>query len=393
MDTSLDSELRAGVPLRPSEGGRPGEEAIVRNEGVRSQARHPLRRGRLGQHSEVSAAGRAGRWLAGPLLGLVLAWGLAAGAQTLPEQAGTAAAPLATPALAMYGAAAAADPVGPGDLLDVRVFGQPQMSGELRVGPDGAIAPPFLARMEVGGDTPAAIEQALQTAYARLLLHPLVSVRVAENNSRRVAVNGAVERPGVYSFSGGLSLMQALGLAGGVDPNKASSKVMIFHAPPPTSRLGANGQMTYTVNEALQTVDIDQIERDPGLNLELRPGDVIEVPEARAVYLSGDVMHPGAERIRPGLTLAQLVSESGGLLPQADGAHVRVLRLEGTTRRELVVDLGKVQRNQAPDLALEPDDIVEVSGSLPRMAGLELLDFFTGTARWRVQQSVANRIP
>jgi polysaccharide export outer membrane protein len=341
----------------------------------------------------VSAAGRAGRWLAGPLLGLVLAWGLAAGAQTLPEQAGTAAAPLATPALAMYGAAAAADPVGPGDLLDVRVFGQPQMSGELRVGPDGAIAPPFLARMEVGGDTPAAIEQALQTAYASLLLHPLVSVRVAENNSRRVAVNGAVERPGVYSFSGGLSLMQALGLAGGVDPNKASSKVMIFHAPPPTSRLGANGQMTYTVNEALQTVDIDQIERDPGLNLELRPGDVIEVSEARAVYLSGDVMHPGAERIRPGLTLAQLVSESGGLLPQADGAHVRVLRLEGTTRRELVVDLGKVQRNQAPDLALEPDDIVEVSGSLPRMAGLELLDFFTGTARWRVQQSVANRIP
>src|SRR6185437_9610244 len=134
------------------------KEAIVRNEGIRSQARHPLRRGRLGHHAEVSAAGRAGRWMAGPLLGLVLAWGLAAGAQTLPEQAGTAAAPLATPALAMYGAAAAADPVGPGDLLDVRVFGQPQMSGELRVGPDGAIAPPFLARMEVGGDTPAAIE-------------------------------------------------------------------------------------------------------------------------------------------------------------------------------------------------------------------------------------------
>lgn len=318
-------------------------------------------------------------------------------AQTLPELSTAAAVPLSAPAaasgLAMYGAASTADPVGPGDLLDVRVFGQPQLSEQLRVGPDGAIAPPFVPRMLVGGETAAAVEENLQKAYAGMLRHPLVSVRVAENNSRRVAINGAVERPGVYSFSGELSLMQALGLAGGVDASKASSKVMIFHAPPPTSRVGANGRPTYTVNEALRTIDIRQIAQDPQLNVLLSPGDVIEVPEARDVYLAGDVMRPGAEVLRPGLTLTQLISEAGGLLPQADGAHVRVLRLDGTVRRQLVVDVRKAQKNQGPDLTLEPDDIVQVPGSFARMAGLELLDFFTGTERWRVQQTVADKVP
>jgi protein involved in polysaccharide export with SLBB domain len=187
--------------------------------------------------------------------------------------------------------------------------------------------------------------------------------------------------------------MQALGLAGGVDASKASSKVMIFHAPPPTSRVGANGRPTYTVNEALRTIDIRQIAQDPQLNVLLSPGDVIEVPEARDVYLAGDVMRPGAEVLRPGLTLTQLISEAGGLLPQADGAHVRVLRLDGTVRRQLVVDVRKAQKNQGPDLTLEPDDIVQVPGSFARMAGLELLDFFTGTERWRVQQTVADKVP
>lgn len=348
--------------------------------------------------TEKQQSGRRGRRRGPGVLVLALGLGVAmgAGAQMLPEQIATqvpaAAVPEAT-GMAMYGAAATADPVGPGDLLDVRVFGQPQMSGPLRVGPDGEIAPPFLARMQVGGETPAAIEKELQTAYAGMLLHPLVSVRVTENNSRRIAINGAVERPGVYSFSGELSLLQALGLAGGVDPAKASSRVMIFHAPPATTRVDSGGKPTYTVDEVLRTVDIDQIARDPQLNVALSPGDVIEVPVARDVYLSGNVMHPGAEQIRPGLTLTQLISEAGGMLPQADGAHVRVLRLEGTARRTLMVNVFKAQRNQGPDLALEPDDIVQVPGSFARMAGLELLDFFTGTERWRVQQTVADKVP
>jgi polysaccharide export outer membrane protein len=359
-----------------------------------------ISRGERAWGGRGAAAGRGVAGVAVLAMALVLAAG--AGAQVLPELAAPlepAPAPVASavPAGAVpeiYGVAASADPVGPGDVLDVEVFGQPQLSGSLRVGPNGAIAPAFLPPLTVAGEPPQRIEQRLQQAYGRMLMHPLVSVRLLENNSRRVSINGAVPRPGVYAFSGEISLLQALALAGGVDPVKASPDVLLFHQPPVTERRGANGMPTYTTNSVLETIDLNRIAADPGLNRRIQPGDVIDVQEASPVYISGDVMHPGTATLGPGLTVTQLISASGGMLPQADPAHVRVLRLlPDGARRTLIVNVGRAQRDRGPDLALQANDIVLVPGSLVRMAGLELLDFFTGTERWRVQQSVANKIP
>ncbi|HUX66063.1 MAG TPA: polysaccharide biosynthesis/export family protein [Terriglobales bacterium] len=357
-----------------------------------------------GARAAEQAEGRAARARAGSrgprlglALGLALALGGGAAAQGLPELATAPAAatplPAATP-LEAYGASASADPVGPGDLLDVRIFGQPQLSGSLRVGPDGVIAPPFLPPLAVAGRTPEAIQRELGRAYGGMLLHPLVSVRLLENNSRKVSVNGEVPRPGVYAFSGELSLLQALALAGGVDPVKASPEVLLFHQPPVASRRGPDGQLTYTANAVLETIDLNRIPGHPQLNRVLQPGDTIDVQEARQVYLSGDVMRPGAQALLPGLTLSQLIASAGGFLPQADTGQVRVLRLLPSGQRQtLREDVGAVLDHHGPDLALQADDIVLVSGSLLRMAGLQLLDFFTGTERWRVQQTVANHIP
>ncbi|MGH9484719.1 MAG: polysaccharide biosynthesis/export family protein, partial [Terriglobales bacterium] len=259
-----------------------------------------------------------------------LAAGACAGAQTLTQRSLAPAPDAATPAGAeatVWGSAATADPVGPGDLLDVRVFGQPQLSGSLRVAPDGVIAPPFLASMNAAGETPLAIQAALTTAYGKLLKHPMVSVRLVENNSRKISINGIVPRPGVYTFSGQLSLLQALALAGGVDPSKASPNILVFHQPPVTEHKSAQGKLVYTANSILQTIDISRIGSDPALNQLIQPGDVIDVQPVRQVYLSGDVMHPGAGALVPGMTLAQLISAAGGFLPQANHT-VRVLRLE-----------------------------------------------------------------
>lgn len=339
------------------------------------------------------SAGRSGA-LAAVLLGLAL--GLPA--QSLPELAAAPATAAPLPAagpMQVYGVAGTADPVGPGDLLDVRIFGQPQLSGSLRVGPDGAIAPPFVPSLAVAGETPLAIEAQLTHAYDAMLTHPLVSVRLEENNSRRVAINGEVPRPGMYAFSGQLSLLQALALAGGVDPVKASQRIFLFHQPPATRSLGRDGTPTFSINSVLETIDLRQLPTHPELNRILQPGDAVDVPEAHQVYISGDIMHPGAAALLPGLSLGQLITEEGGFLPQADTGHVRLLRLQpdGISRRAMVVDVRAIQHNRAADVPLEADDIVQVSGSPLRMAGLELLDFFTGTERWRVQSSVASKVP
>ncbi|TAN24566.1 MAG: hypothetical protein EPN33_02035 [Acidobacteria bacterium] len=319
-----------------------------------------------------------------------------AGAQVLTERtlatpSPSEAAPEATPTT-LWGSAATADPVGAGDLLDVRVFGQPQLSGSLRVAADGVIAPPFLNSLPVAGKTPLAIQAELANAYSTLLKHPLVSVRLLQNNSRKVSINGVVPRPGVYAFSGELSLLQALAMAGGVDPSKASTRILLFHQPPVTMRKGEGGKLIYTANSVLQTIDIARIGTDPALDQLLEPGDVIDVQPVRQVYLSGDVLHPGAAPLVPDMTLAQLISSAGGFLPQADHT-VRVLRLQPNgQRRTLVVNVDGAQRTQQPELKMAADDIVLVSGSVVRMAGLELLDFFTASGRWRVQQTVANHV-
>ena len=334
---------------------------------------------------------------AGMTVALVLGLGGVAGAQTLAERALAAPAEATLPAaapLTIWGSGGAADPVGPGDLLQVEVFGQPQLSSSLRVGPNGEIAPPFLPAEGVAGQTPLAIQAQLTTAYGALLRHPLVSVRLVENNSRKVSIDGAVPRPGVYAFSGQLTLLEALGMAGGLDPTRASSEVLLFHQPPVSARQDAQGQMVFTANSVLETINIDRIAQDPELNKRLQPGDVIDVQPARQVYISGDVMRPGSITLTPGLTLGQLISSSGGLLPQANPGGVRVLRLRPDgTRQTLIANVGAIQENRRADVALAADDIVLVPGSVMRMAGLELLDFFTGTGRWRVQQTVANHIP
>ncbi|MGH9466890.1 MAG: SLBB domain-containing protein, partial [Terriglobales bacterium] len=296
-------------------------------------------------------------------------------------------------ALAAWGRASSADPVGPGDLLDVRVFGQPQLSASLRVAPDGVIAPPFLPSMAVAGQTPLDIQSALTQDYGSLLKHPMVSVRLVENNSRRVSINGVVPRPGVYAFSGNLSLMQALALAGGVNPNAASTEVLLLHQPPVQSSTNAQGKLIYTANTELQTINISKIATNPALNVAIHPGDVIDVQPVRQVYISGDVLEPGSGPLIPRMTVAQLISAAGGMLPQADPAHVRVLRLLPNGRRQtIIVNVGAVQKNKQPEMTLAPDDIVLVPGSTMRMAGLDLLDFITTTSRWRVNQTVANHI-
>lgn len=295
----------------------------------------------------------------------------------------------------VYDAGRAPSTIGAGDLLDVRVFGQAQLSGELRVSANGEIAPPFLAPLVAAGRTPAQTEQALTQAYGQLLQHPLVSVRVVEINSRRIAVNGEVARPGLYAFTGDLTLLEALSLAGGLDPSKASPRVYLFHTSAATAQPSSGGVPTFAVNTVMETIDTSAIPEHPELNRELQSGDIISVEAAHRVYVTGDVMHPGEVAWRPGLTAAQVISVAGGLLPQADHSHVRVLRLEpnGVSRQQLEVNIGAVQHNRAPDLLLQADDILMVTGTPLRMAGLELLDFFTGTERWRVQQTVANAVP
>ncbi len=293
----------------------------------------------------------------------------------------------------IYAGGGAADRIGPGDLLDIRVYNQPQLSSEARVGSNGAINLPFIGAVTVGGQTAEQIQAQLTGSYGRVLLHPIVSVGVLEVNSRHVAVNGEVPHPGVFAYSGRLTLLEAISMAGGMVPGQADPHILLLHTTPAALTHSPNGTPNFHVNSVLQTIDLNHLAQDPNLNRVLHSGDIVEVPRAHRVFITGAVRGNGAVPLRPGMTLNEAISEAGGYATQASTGDVRILRLEPSgARRQIVVDAGAIASNHAPDIPLKPDDIIVVPTSGLKLVGLGILDFFDGAGRWWVQGKALNTV-
>ena len=118
--------------------------------------------------------------------------------------------------------------IGPLDVLEVTVFKVPELSKTLQVSEAGTINYPLVGEIEAGGKTAREIEQQLTKLLSvNYLQKPQISVFVREHNSQRITVEGAVKRPGVIPIAGGMSLLQAIAQAGGLE-EVADTEVALF---------------------------------------------------------------------------------------------------------------------------------------------------------------------
>jgi len=107
--------------------------------------------------------------------------------------------------------------LGPGDVFTVRVYGEDTMSGRHQVARDGTINFPLLNAVQVSGLEPTEVAEKIQTALRErdLMRNPHVSVYVEEYASKRVSVMGAVANPGTFPLEPGMTVVQAISMAGG----------------------------------------------------------------------------------------------------------------------------------------------------------------------------------
>ncbi|MDQ3030801.1 MAG: polysaccharide export protein [Myxococcota bacterium] len=107
--------------------------------------------------------------------------------------------------------------LGVDDVFEVRVFGEAELSGSYRVGQDGTIDFPLIGEVTVLGAEPRAVAALVATRLREggVLVAPQVSVFVQEYNSKRFSVLGAVGTPGNFEMRSGMTVVQAIGLAGG----------------------------------------------------------------------------------------------------------------------------------------------------------------------------------
>jgi protein involved in polysaccharide export with SLBB domain len=162
---------------------------------------------------------------------------------------------------------AVASSLGPGDVFEVRVFQEPELSGIFQVGPQGDIIFPLCRRVVVLGLDPNGAAEKIRSCLAEgFMRNPQVSVLVKEYNSKKVFVFGEVQKPGTFPFEDGMSIVQAITLAGGFNRNAAQNSTSV------TRRV--NGQ------EVKVKVNVQDIALGKAPNVTLEPGDIVFVPES-----------------------------------------------------------------------------------------------------------------
>jgi protein involved in polysaccharide export with SLBB domain len=163
--------------------------------------------------------------------------------------------------------AVATSGLGPGDVFEVRVFQEPDLTGVYRLATDGSINFPLCGRvMLVGLSTAAAAERLVECLGRSYLRNPQVSIFVKEYNSKKIFVFGEVQKPGTFVFEDSMSIVQAVTLAGGFSVHAAKNSVSV-------TRL-VNGE------EERIKVAVDDIGNGRATNFALRPGDIVFVPES-----------------------------------------------------------------------------------------------------------------
>jgi polysaccharide biosynthesis/export protein len=155
--------------------------------------------------------------------------------------------------------------VGTGDLLNISVWKEKELSLVVTVRPDGNISMPLIGEYTVVGLRPLEIENLLQERLAAMVVNPRVSVTVVEIHSRMVYITGEVARPGAYSLNGPLDVLQLIAEAGGLTEFASRKKIRIIK----TNNSGRGVPFDY--NDVLRS-------GDPSHNISLNPGDTVVVP-------------------------------------------------------------------------------------------------------------------
>ncbi|KAB2911479.1 MAG: polysaccharide export protein [Kofleriaceae bacterium] len=158
--------------------------------------------------------------------------------------------------------------LGPGDVFEVRVFQQEQMTQIYSASAEGTISFPLIGEVVVDGKSPAQIETEIRERLADgYLKDPQVSVLVKEYKSKKISVFGQVRKPGTLSFTDGMTVVEAISQAGGFTPMARENAVTI-------TRGTAEDKQTYTV-------PVESIGKGKAQQFYIRPGDVIFVPHRR----------------------------------------------------------------------------------------------------------------
>jgi len=160
----------------------------------------------------------------------------------------------------------AARTLGSGDVIEVRVVGEPGLSGDHRIASDGSLVFPFCGKVDARGPTTALAERLTSCLADGYLKNPQVTVFLKEHHSQKIFVFGEVNKPGTFPFEDRMSVVQAITMAGGFTRQASKNAVLV------TRTIGDR--------EHRIRVSVDDIGTGKKSNFFLLPGDIVYVSES-----------------------------------------------------------------------------------------------------------------
>jgi polysaccharide biosynthesis/export protein len=262
--------------------------------------------------------------------------------------------------------------LGPGDVLDVRVFGQPDLNSVVEIDGDGNISSlPFLETpIRAQCRNEKEVQRDITAAYAKYIKNPRVSVRIQERKSRQPAtVYGGVRNSMQVQMMRRARLHELIAKAGGIT-EKASGVIQIVHTEPEMCpQPGEIPQKTVALaspDSQMETLKIRDLtmgkeEADPFI----RPGDIVIVTEGEPIYVTGAVVAPRELFMKDRLTLARAIAMAGGPAHMAKTSDVHIYRQKDGKigEEDLKFSYDAIKKGQQPDVLLQPNDIIEVRTS------------------------------
>jgi polysaccharide export outer membrane protein len=182
-------------------------------------------------------------------------------AQSVPAAGETAAAPRPSDPAIPAGYVIGAD-----DLLSIVFWKDKDMSAEARVRPDGRIALPLINEVQAAGLTPEELQRKITEESRKYMEDASITIVVREINSRRVFITGEVAKPGPYSLTSPITVMQLIAVAGGLRDYADSKNITIMR-----TEGGKQLSLKFNYKEVASGKNLKQ-------NIELQPGDTVVVP-------------------------------------------------------------------------------------------------------------------
>lgn len=255
--------------------------------------------------------------------------------------------------------------IGPGDVLEVRLYKLPELSREaLRVEESGTIRMPLINEdIQATCRTESELAKDIAGRYLSLMRNPQVDVFIKEYHSRPVAVIGAVNTPGRFQLQRRIRLLDLLSFAGG-PAERAGGNIQVVHSTlyPSCEPTAPGVARSSSAALGLNIFKLrDTLAGNTRSNPYVRPGDVITVLEFDQIYVIGNVVRPSSIPLKEKITLSQAIAIAGGTLPDSQSDRIRVIRQKPDgTKEEIVVDLKAINKRRVPDVVLQANDIVEV---------------------------------